>query len=50
MVLDEDFDRVLSINFKGVLYCYRAAVIQVIKQGSGILLAGVRSGYKFTST
>ncbi|CAE6441455.1 unnamed protein product [Rhizoctonia solani] len=31
---EEDFDKVVSVNCKGTLYCYRAAAKQMIKQGT----------------
>ncbi|CAE6402246.1 unnamed protein product [Rhizoctonia solani] len=31
---EEDFDKVMSVNCKGTLYCYRAAAKQMIKQGT----------------
>ncbi|CAE6501054.1 unnamed protein product [Rhizoctonia solani] len=30
---EEDFDKIMSVNCKGTLYCYRAAARQMIKQG-----------------
>lgn len=47
---EELFDKVMNVNCKGVLFCYRAAAIQMIKQGRGgriigaTSLAGVRAG------
>lgn len=32
-VPEEEFDKVMSVNCKGTLYCYRAAARQMIKQG-----------------
>ncbi|KAH7326802.1 hypothetical protein B0J17DRAFT_632763 [Rhizoctonia solani] len=40
---DEDFDRVMDINCKGTLYCYRAAAVQMIKQGRGGRITGASS-------
>ncbi|CAE6417140.1 unnamed protein product [Rhizoctonia solani] len=40
---DEDFDRVMNINCKGTLYCYRAAAVQMIKQGRGGRIIGASS-------
>ncbi|KAJ1306475.1 hypothetical protein OPQ81_007478 [Rhizoctonia solani] len=42
-VTDEDFDRVMSTNCKGVLYCYRAAAVQMIKQERGGRIIGATS-------
>ncbi|QRV82890.1 Enoyl-(Acyl carrier protein) reductase [Ceratobasidium sp. AG-Ba] len=42
-VTDESFDRVMNINCKGVLYCYRAAAEQMIKQGRGGRILGASS-------
>ncbi|KDN36157.1 hypothetical protein RSAG8_11038, partial [Rhizoctonia solani AG-8 WAC10335] len=42
-VTDENFDRVMNINCKGVLYCYRAAAVQMIKQGKGGRIIGASS-------
>ncbi|KAB5592280.1 hypothetical protein CTheo_4267 [Ceratobasidium theobromae] len=40
---DEGFDRVMNVNVKGVLYCYRAAALQMIKQGRGGRIVGASS-------
>ncbi|CAE6536239.1 unnamed protein product [Rhizoctonia solani] len=40
---EEDFDRVMNVNCKGVLYCYRAAAVQMIKQGKGGRIMGASS-------
>ncbi|CUA72010.1 3-oxoacyl-[acyl-carrier-protein] reductase FabG [Rhizoctonia solani] len=40
---DELFDRVIDVNLKGALYCYRAAAIQMIKQGRGGRIIGASS-------
>ncbi|CAE6501632.1 unnamed protein product [Rhizoctonia solani] len=40
---DENFDRVMNVNCKGVLYCYRAAAVQMIKQGKGGRIIGASS-------
>ncbi|CAE7118335.1 unnamed protein product [Rhizoctonia solani] len=40
---DEALDKFLRINLKGVLYCYRAAAIQMIKQGRGGRIIGASS-------
>ncbi|KAG8714312.1 hypothetical protein FRC09_017760 [Ceratobasidium sp. 395] len=40
---EESFDRVLSINCKGVIFCYRAAAAQMIKQGRGGRIIGACS-------
>ncbi|QRW20932.1 short chain dehydrogenase [Rhizoctonia solani] len=37
---DTLLDKYLNINLKGVLYCYRAAAIQMIKQGRGGRIIG----------
>ncbi|QRV80611.1 Enoyl-(Acyl carrier protein) reductase [Ceratobasidium sp. AG-Ba] len=42
-VTEESFDRVMSVNCKGVLYCYRAAAEQMIKQGRGGRILGASS-------
>ncbi|KAG8685121.1 hypothetical protein FRC11_011099, partial [Ceratobasidium sp. 423] len=42
-VTDQDIDRTLNINCKGVLYCYRAAAVQMIKQGRGGRIIGASS-------
>ncbi|CAE6442363.1 unnamed protein product [Rhizoctonia solani] len=41
---DEVFDRFINVNLKGVLYCYRAAAVQMIKQGRGGRIIGASSG------
>ncbi|KEP51366.1 3-ketoacyl-(acyl-carrier) reductase [Rhizoctonia solani 123E] len=43
-VSDEVFDRFIDVNLKGVLYCYRAAAVQMIKQGRGGRIIGASSG------
>ncbi|CAE6480121.1 unnamed protein product [Rhizoctonia solani] len=40
---DELLDRFITINLKGVLYCYRAAAVQMIKQGRGGRIIGASS-------
>ncbi|KAH7326803.1 hypothetical protein B0J17DRAFT_696832 [Rhizoctonia solani] len=42
-VSEEDFDRAMGVNCKGVLYCYRAAATQMIKQGRGGRIIGASS-------
>ncbi|KAH7335769.1 hypothetical protein B0J17DRAFT_575649 [Rhizoctonia solani] len=42
-ITDEVFDEVLNVNYKGVLYCYRAAAVQMIKQGRGGRIIGASS-------
>ncbi|KAF8601073.1 NAD(P)-binding protein [Ceratobasidium sp. AG-I] len=42
-VSDEWFDRIMAVNCKGVLYCYRAAAVQMIKQGKGGRIIGASS-------
>ncbi|KAH7335854.1 hypothetical protein B0J17DRAFT_695750 [Rhizoctonia solani] len=42
-ITDETFDRVMGVNFKGILYCYRAAAVQMIKQGRGGRIIGASS-------
>ncbi|CAE7210411.1 unnamed protein product [Rhizoctonia solani] len=42
-VTDEIFDRIMNINCKGILYCYRAAAVQMIKQGKGGRIIGASS-------
>ncbi|KAG9119387.1 hypothetical protein FRC07_005602 [Ceratobasidium sp. 392] len=40
---EESFDKILSVNAKGVLFCYRAAAMQMIKQGRGGRIIGASS-------
>ncbi|CUA77080.1 hypothetical protein RSOLAG22IIIB_06494 [Rhizoctonia solani] len=42
-ITDEVFDRIMNINCKGVLYYYRAAAVQMIKQGKGGRIIGASS-------
>ncbi|EUC58399.1 3-ketoacyl-(acyl-carrier) reductase [Rhizoctonia solani AG-3 Rhs1AP] len=43
-VLEHDgFDKIMNVNVKGVLYCYRAAAVQMIKQGRGGRIIGASS-------
>jgi len=42
-VPDEWFDKIMAVNCKGVLYCYRAAAAQMIKQGRGGRIIGASS-------
>jgi 3-oxoacyl-[acyl-carrier protein] reductase len=35
---DEDFDRVLDVNLKGVFHCTRAVAPYMIRQGGGVIL------------
>ncbi|CAE6402137.1 hypothetical protein ACGC1H_000211 [Rhizoctonia solani] len=42
-ITDELFDRIMGVNCKGVLYCYRAAAMQMIKQGRGGRTIGASS-------
>ncbi|KAB5591977.1 hypothetical protein CTheo_4563 [Ceratobasidium theobromae] len=42
-ITDETFDKIMSVNCKGVLYCYRAAAAQMIKQGRGGRIIGASS-------
>ncbi|KAF8601101.1 NAD(P)-binding protein [Ceratobasidium sp. AG-I] len=42
-VSDEWFDKIMGVNCKGVLYCYRAAAVQMIKQGRGGRIIGASS-------
>ncbi|EPS96869.1 NAD-binding protein [Fomitopsis schrenkii] len=39
----EEWDRVVSINLKGVMLCYRYAAIQMVKQGRGGRIIGASS-------
>jgi NAD(P)-dependent dehydrogenase (short-subunit alcohol dehydrogenase family) len=48
LVSDEDFDRTMAVNCKGVLYCYRAAAVQMIKQGRGGRIIGASSVWGLT--
>ncbi|CAE6477325.1 unnamed protein product [Rhizoctonia solani] len=47
---DELFDTQININIKGTLYCYRAAAVQMIKQGRGgrIIGAATCAGYSIS--
>lgn len=38
MMAEEDFDRVIDINLKGVFNCTQAAVPHMMKQGGGVIL------------
>ncbi|CAE6474798.1 unnamed protein product [Rhizoctonia solani] len=49
-VSDEQLDRVLGINLKGVLYSYRAAAVQMIQQGRGGRIIGASSTSGMQST
>ncbi|CAE6530069.1 unnamed protein product [Rhizoctonia solani] len=40
---DGQFDAIMNVNVKGVLYCYRAAAVQMIKQGRGGRIIGASS-------
>ncbi|KAG8683589.1 hypothetical protein FRC08_014198, partial [Ceratobasidium sp. 394] len=40
---EEEFDTVMGVNAKGVLFCYRAAAEQMIKQGKGGRIIGAAS-------
>ncbi|KAG9101152.1 hypothetical protein FS749_009871 [Ceratobasidium sp. UAMH 11750] len=42
---EESFDKVMGVNCKGVLFCYRAAAAQMIKQGRGGRIIGASSVY-----
>ncbi|CAE7136257.1 unnamed protein product [Rhizoctonia solani] len=48
---EEDFDKVMSVNCKGTLYCYRAAARQMIKQGAerGGRIIGASSTFGLTA-
>ncbi|OCH87937.1 acetoin reductase family protein [Obba rivulosa] len=39
----EDFDRLVSVNLKGVFICYKHAAIQMMKQGRGGRIIGASS-------
>lgn len=46
LILEETeagFDKTINVNLKGVLYCYRAAAAQMIKQGRGGRIIGASS-------
>lgn len=43
LVTDDLFDKLMNVNVKGVLYCYRAAAAQMIKQGRGGRIIGASS-------
>ncbi|KEP49571.1 3-ketoacyl-(acyl-carrier) reductase [Rhizoctonia solani 123E] len=45
---DEAFDKVMGVNCKGTLYCYRAAAVQMIKQGRGGRIIGASSSAGIT--
>ncbi|CAE6426229.1 unnamed protein product [Rhizoctonia solani] len=49
-VTDELLDRVLDTNLKGVLYSYRAAALQMIRQGRGGRIIGASSTSGMQST
>ncbi|KAB5592279.1 3-ketoacyl-(acyl-carrier) reductase [Ceratobasidium theobromae] len=40
---DEALDKIMNVNVKGVIYCYRAAAAQMIKQGRGGRIIGASS-------
>ncbi|KAG8685769.1 hypothetical protein FRC11_010107 [Ceratobasidium sp. 423] len=40
---DKHLDTIVDVNVKGVLYCYRAAAVQMIKQGRGGRIIGASS-------
>ncbi|KAG8685406.1 hypothetical protein FRC09_014762, partial [Ceratobasidium sp. 395] len=42
---EESFDKVMGVNCKGALFCYRAAAAQMIKQGRGGRIIGASSVY-----
>ena len=42
-VNEHDWDRVFSVNVKGVMFCYKHAAIQMIKQGCGGRIIGAAS-------
>ncbi|EGN97513.1 hypothetical protein SERLA73DRAFT_124200 [Serpula lacrymans var. lacrymans S7.3] len=42
-VSEEEFDKVMSINIKGVLFCYRHAAQAMINQGKGGRIIGASS-------
>ncbi|CAE6426237.1 unnamed protein product [Rhizoctonia solani] len=42
-ITDENFDWIMNVNCKGVLYCYRAAAVQMIRQGKGGRIIGASS-------
>jgi len=39
----EEFDKVISVNLRGVMLCYKYAAIQMIKQGGGGRIIGASS-------
>ena len=41
---EEDFDRVISINLKGVWLCMKSEILQMLKQGGGAIV-NTSSGY-----
>jgi len=40
-VSENDWDRIFSVNAKGAFLCYKAAAIQMIKQGKGGRIIGM---------
>ena len=40
LVEEEDWNRVMDINLKGTMLCFKYAAQQMIKQGSGGVLIG----------
>lgn len=38
--LTEEWDRIVAINLRGVMLCYRYAALQMIKQGRGGRIIG----------
>lgn len=36
----DEFDKVISVNLRGVMLCYKYAAIQMIKQGGGGRIIG----------
>lgn len=39
----EDFDKIVAVNIRGVMLCYKHAAIQMIQQGKGGRIVGAIS-------
>lgn len=38
----EEFDKIISVNLRGVMLCYKYAAIQMIAQGRGGRIIGLK--------